>query len=49
MGKTMCEMDKGQRRKKQEKGINYKCKRCGEQAHKEKNLCKPVCIKENEG
>lgn len=47
MSKTMCEMDKAERAEKQD-DAKYKCKRCGEVARKEKNLCKPKKIKDKD-
>ena len=44
MGKTMCKMNDEQIKEKQAKGIQYVCKKCGNESHKEKYLCKPKPI-----
>ena len=41
MSKTMCEMNDDKKAEKQEKGVRFRCKKCGNEAHKEKHLCKP--------
>lgn len=41
MSKTFCKIDDVKKAKKQEKGAVYRCSRCGNEAHKEKHLCKP--------
>jgi len=45
MSKTICEMDKSERKEKQE-DARYVCKKCEATAKKEKHLCKPKKIKE---
>lgn len=40
MGKTMCK-EKKKIMKKHDGKPNYICKKCGEEAVKEKHLCKP--------
>lgn len=37
-------MDKEERHKLSEKEAKYRCKSCGNTAHKEKRLCKPKAI-----
>lgn len=39
-------MDDEEKKRKQEKGIRFQCKRCGNQSFKEKHLCKPISIEE---
>lgn len=40
MGKTKCKEKKKIQRKEEGK-VKYTCKKCGEEAVKEKHLCKP--------
>jgi transposase-like protein len=42
MGNKLCKMDKKKKKKITEKEPKYTCKSCGNTAHKEKFLCKPV-------
>lgn len=44
MSKTMCKIDKKEKKKIAEKEQKYECKSCGRTAHKEKRLCKPKKI-----
>jgi len=37
----MCKLDQKEKEEKKKKGENYRCKKCGEKAGKEKYLCKP--------
>jgi hypothetical protein len=46
MSKTMCKMDLVERNEKGD-DPKYCCKKCGEKARKEKHLCHPKNIKEN--
>lgn len=39
MSKTMCE--KGKKGEKESGDLHFKCKKCGAQARKEKQVCKP--------
>lgn len=44
MTKTICKKSKDDLLKVREKDAKYRCKSCGETAHKEKHLCKPKKI-----
>lgn len=47
MSKTMCNMEITERIEKSVES-RYKCKKCGEKAHKEKHLCHPKKMKDKD-
>jgi hypothetical protein len=45
MTKTLCKTDDSRKLEEKQENPRFKCKKCGNKAHKEKHLCKPETYK----